>query len=598
MPSPARPRASTRTDSTPARNLRGRKRAGGYKLGVAGKPAPAGSGRGGAGRRPGKSPSGVKSPSKTKQSVPSVPSVPDKPTPPKGPSREDRAAITIQCAYRRHLARKERTRRMKEREEYTALMDQLQKEAFLAMVKREQEQARREREKEEEQRRRRLEEQKRRKRMLEAAFEGDVEEMKAVLKEVGDVLTREGVGRDDRGKAVRLKSHMAMVECTDANGNTPLSEASGGGHPAAIKFLIENGAHPNCKGAFGRTPLYRAAFGGHLAAVEMLLQHGSDPRIYADDGNTPEQVASLDAVVDVLRSWDISLTDTMLKKMEAEQERRAQEAQKQKEAETKRMAANVRELQKEQERCQKELQRAYCELNRRITEHDKCERKKMDKTEITLQAIKDAETLVDELRIVAEKAEEKLALARLELREQTQEEEGELPGLKCPVAELHDVLLKDVGNRIQADGRWPLVIDPSGQAATFLRYQDTNYLDTLNPAHMQPDRVRLALLGALRFGKPMVFDMREIDMFETVKRQLDAIQPGLAQELLSKKLLDKDRFLSLLRPGDGPEYDRNQFQISRTIHFKVVFLTKTRRPPDPQLQALLPIQVLLPKDRY
>ncbi|XP_036596941.1 IQ motif and ankyrin repeat domain-containing protein 1 [Trichosurus vulpecula] len=513
-------------------------------------------------------------------------------------SKEDRAAITIQCAYRKHLAQKERTRRIKEKEEYTALMDQLQKEAFLAMVKREQEQARREREKEEEQRRRRLEEQKRRKQMLEAAFEGDVEEMKAVLKEVGDVLSREGVGHDDRGKAVRLKSHVAMVECTDANGNTPLSEASGGGHPAAIKFLIENGAHPNCKGAFGRTPLYRAAFGGHLAAVEMLLQHGSDPRIYADDGHTPEQVASLDAVVDVLRSWDISLTDAMLKKMEAEQQRRAQEAQKQKEAETKRMAANVRELQKEQERCQKELQRAYCELNRRITEHDKCERKKMDKTEITLQAIKDAETVVDELRLAAEKAEEKLALARLELREQTQEEEGELPGLKCPVAELHDVLLKDVGDRIQSDGRWPLVVDPSSQAATFLRYQDTNYLDTLNPAHMQPDRVRLALLGALRFGKPLVFDMREIDMFEVVKRQLDAIQPGLAQELLSKNLLKKDKFLSLLRPGDGPEYDRNQFQISRTIHFKVFFLTKTRRPPDSQLQVLLPIQVLLPKDKY
>ncbi|XP_027713510.1 putative IQ motif and ankyrin repeat domain-containing protein homolog [Vombatus ursinus] len=128
-----------------------------------------------------KSASGVKTPENTKQPLPSVP---DKPTQPKELSKEERAAITIQCAYRKHLARKERSRRIKEKEEYTALMDQLQKEAFLAMVKREQEEARREREKEEEQRRRRLEEQKRRKRMLEAAFEGDVEEMKAVLKEV------------------------------------------------------------------------------------------------------------------------------------------------------------------------------------------------------------------------------------------------------------------------------------------------------------------------------------------------------------------------------------------------------------------------------
>lgn len=46
--------------------------------------------------------------------------------------------------------------------------------------------------------------------------------------------------------------------------------------------------------------------------------------------------------------------------------------------------------------------------------------------------------------------------------------------------------------------RWPLVIDPSGQAATFLRYQDTNYLDAVNPDHLRPERMRLALLGALR----------------------------------------------------------------------------------------------------
>lgn len=32
-----------------------------------------------------------------------------------------------------------------------------------------------------------------------------------------------------------------------------------------------------------------------------------------------------------------------------------------------------------------QLQQAYCELNRRITEHDKCERKRMGKTELTLQ---------------------------------------------------------------------------------------------------------------------------------------------------------------------------------------------------------------------
>lgn len=40
-------------------------------------------------------------------------------------------------------------------------------------------------------------------------------------------------------------------------------------------------------------------------------------------------------MVSVLQSWDLSLTEAMLQNMEAEQQRRAQEAQKHKEAETK-----------------------------------------------------------------------------------------------------------------------------------------------------------------------------------------------------------------------------------------------------------------------
>ncbi|KAH0617291.1 hypothetical protein JD844_015327 [Phrynosoma platyrhinos] len=187
------------------------------------------------------------------------------------------------------------------------------------------------------------------------------------------------------------------------------------GEPDSQSFLVATGA-------FNRTPLYRAAFGGHLAAVELLLQHGADPRLYADDGNTPEQVATLESLVTILSSWDIGLTDSMLQKMEAERQRRAQQDQQQKEAKTRRMTEEVEALAKEHERCSKELQQAYSELNRRITEHDKCQRKQMGNAEITLQAIADAEALVEQLRRVAEEAEEKVSLARLKLREQMQDE--------------------------------------------------------------------------------------------------------------------------------------------------------------------------------
>ncbi|KAL8181387.1 UNVERIFIED_CONTAM: hypothetical protein K2H54_000542, partial [Gekko kuhli] len=64
---------------------------------------------------------------------------------------------------------------------------------------------------------------------------------------VADLDTKNGVGTDEKGRTIRLRNLLGMVECTDANGNTPLSEASGGGHPSAIKMLIENGASLNSR---------------------------------------------------------------------------------------------------------------------------------------------------------------------------------------------------------------------------------------------------------------------------------------------------------------------------------------------------------------
>ncbi|XP_006032543.1 putative IQ motif and ankyrin repeat domain-containing protein LOC642574 homolog [Alligator sinensis] len=514
-------------------------------------------------------------------------------------SCKEKAALTLQCAFRRVLAHREKDKRLKEQKEYRELMECLQREAFIEMVKKEQVAAERERQKEEEERKKQREEQQRKKRMLEAAFEGDVDEMKAVLKEVSDLDTKNGVSTDEKGKATRLSNHIKIVECTDANGNTPLSEAAGGGHAHAIKMLIENGADPNSKGAFGRTPLYRAAFGGHLAAVEMLLPYGADPRIYADDGNTPEQVASLDGLVTIFQSWDISLTEMMLQRMESEQQRRALQEKKLKDAETHRMNEEVEQLVKDQERCNQELQQAYLELNRRITEHDKCQREQMGNRKVTLQVIHDAEELVETLRLAAEKAEEKLSLTRLRLREQTLEGAGsEFHGLKCSVQELDDVLLKDVGDKICMDGRWPLIIDPSGQAATFLRYRDTNYLNALNPNHMNPETVRLALLGAIRYGKPVVFDMMEVNMFDAVKRQLEGIAPGLAEAVLSRQIMQNERYLCLARATDGPEYSRTAFQEARTKKFKLFVVTKCHHPPEELLQQLLPIQVVLSRSSW
>lgn len=90
-----------------------------------------------------------------------------------------------------------------------------------------------------------------------------------------------------------------------------------------------------------------------------------------------------------------------------------------------------------------------------------------------------------------------------QLREQQAEEgirDEETVGIPIQLKDLNDVLVMDVGDkvrcrrtRVQASacalpqrhanpraqirdsGKWPLVIDVSGQASVFLRYLDTNY---------------------------------------------------------------------------------------------------------------------------
>lgn len=92
-----------------------------------------------------------------------------------------------------------------------------------------------------------------------------------------------------------------------------------------------------------------------------------------------------------------------------------------------------------------------------------------------------------------------------------------------------------------------------------------------------------------------MFDLREVDLFPAVQQQLEAVQRGLAQELLSRRLLEQDRYLSLLRPSDGPEYSPTQFQEARLGQFRLFFVTKVPWPPAEQLQVLLPVQVQLPR---
>ena len=83
---------------------------------------------------------------------------------------------------------------------------------------------------------------------------------------------KEGLSSADPiGRALIEKHRLDLVECADANGNTPLSEAAAGGQSECIRTLLRLGAEVNRRGQFGRTPLYRAAFGAHLYACRVCV---------------------------------------------------------------------------------------------------------------------------------------------------------------------------------------------------------------------------------------------------------------------------------------------------------------------------------------
>ncbi|XP_002731762.2 IQ motif and ankyrin repeat domain-containing protein 1-like [Saccoglossus kowalevskii] len=463
------------------------------------------------------------------------------------------------------------------------------------MVKREQELAEIEREKEEEERRRKREAAKRRKRMLEAAFDGDNDEILQVLKEVDQEDTKMGIKNDDIGRTIRAKHQLEMVDCTDANNNTPLSEAGGGGHADTIKLLLEKGADPNSRGQFERTPLYRAAFSGHLEAAETLLQYGADPRIYANDGCTPEQIASVEALKIVLSEWDVSQTERLLEKIEKVKEQRKEDERKRREAEMEKLENKLKDAQMEHDTRQRELQKAYTELNKRITEHDKVVASGSDKSDITLQVVHDAEKDVEIARINAQQAQQKLEQIRVQIREQQSagESQADIIGVGCNIKELDEVLMRDVGAKIATDGRWPLIIDTSGRAVTFLRYRDTNYLNALNPKHMDIDTLRKALLGALRYGKPAVLDMMEVDMFETVAMRMDEIHKGLMELIMNKEIMKNEKYLVLTRESDGDEYSKNKFNQARVDNFRFFIITKLKYPPNDLIEKTYPITVVV-----
>jgi hypothetical protein len=178
------------------------------------------------------------------------------------------------------------------------------------------------------------------------------------------------------------------------------------------------------------------------------------------------------------------------------------------------------------------------------------------------------------------------------------DEDDDLDGklTRINIKEIDDMILRDLTDIVKNSvDKWPLIIDQNDQASTFLRYRDTNYVNCLDMQSMQPDKFRVALIGAIRYGKPFVLDVMQYDneLLESIKTVCNQIDPGLFEEICNKKLLQNERYMRLVKlEKDGKEYEAQNFNAVRLKNFKLLFLTSNPYPNDKLVKITMPIKIV------
>ena len=394
---------------------------------------------------------------------------------------------------------------------------------------------------------------------------------------------------DDLAKALR---EGADVDDTDEHGNYPVGEAAVNGQVDAVKTLVAAGADPNCTGAYGRTPLWRAAYNGHGAAISALLALGADPRVEAQS-QLPEVLCSGEAL-DTLKAWDVSKTDTMLAAVAEARAERKEKRRREAEAASQSLEAEADAARQRHEAAQAQVRHGRCTLERRIYEydlvcHDPAKGEEMQN--IALDLVRTAEQELDAAREEAEGLEHAYLDARGRALLHAQDElDVPAPGFPLKLPQFFDVVMGDSGGFWKAGERWPLVIDVSGRASIFLRYRDTNLLNTMHPRNMEAEAIRHSIIGSLRHGKPLVIDLCDVPLLDHTKTAFDEVEPGLWDKVMSKAI--KKDFASLTREADGKEYQPAAFREDVTEEFVAVVLTSSRVIEDSLLETFFPYRIV------
>lgn len=156
--------------------------------------------------------------------------------------------------------------------------------------------------------------------------------------------------------------------------------------------------------------------------------------------------------------------------------------------------------------------------------------------------------------------------------------------------DLVDVVTKDVSGRRREDGRWPLVFDPSGKAATFFRYSGAAFFDVAElacfAASEEPEeqrRLLTALMRHLKYGGQVVINLGdELEKMSVVETAFNDISPGLFKvwtdrSVLYSYLLPR-RFLEAVPEDMIKDYDRLMFEDELLSAFVLAIVVTAEEP--------------------
>ncbi|KAE9356959.1 hypothetical protein PF008_g3377 [Phytophthora fragariae] len=170
-----------------------------------------------------------------------------------------------------------------------------------------------------------------------------------------------------------------------------------------------------------------------------------------------------------------------------------------------------------------------------------------------------------------------------------QEGDGEtLSSMRVSLKELTDAM----DTAVYVTEKFPLVVDPTGQATRFLKYQRGTTLMAANPSDMTSDSLRRHLVGALKHGTLLIVDF---DTLVTLELEQFFASDSFPREVFSRQqLFSPEVFGKLLRPNEG-DPDAAEFIIN--YHFKLVVLCRAETPPPATAKEMCVIHVHLGGDK-